>query len=1031
MVIVGKTTVIIKYFFICFLQAIGPFNSNVLTRIFLLLFAVSAVASEQVALRESYAGNLSFELGGGTFRDAANECQTFNTSSDNISLPAGSSIEAAFLYWAASGQSNDNLVVFNGTTVTADEMFTETFYFNNRNNYSYGARANVTDLVSNSSSSYSVSGVTIDTQTNYCNSGLVFGGWALVVIYENPSEPLRVVNLFDGYQGFRDTFISLTPTNFVIADNPAAKGGRHAHITWEGDSGNSQTLTYSETLQFNGNTLIDSGNPSNNQFNSYSNVIGNTSGVDIDSYEIGSYISAGDTSVTTTYSSGGDYVLLSAEIISVPNQAVADMTITSSSAVSVYRGSDANYTLAITNNGPSLAPSGSAVTIPLSDGLLLSGSAGSGWSCSATTSLVTCSYAAALNDDDSSQPLSLSFDTSATTLDSIILTATVNGQIFDNRYWNNDTPLEMTIGAPDLSTSAKTGEDVNSGNLAPGDTLRFSITVVNTGTISANGVNVTDHLPSQINSYTLVSAPAGSTNNSVLAPAGDYGAGTVVIDNITIAAGETETIVIEAVISAAAVDGETVDNTAIITDAQGNNLQVQSATLTVSTTFTSGSNKPLYLQNDQTLTRVASTSTTAITLAGAVGGTSASWTLTPALQTDVSLDYSSGTIPVQLILQSEAGGGGGGTRNHNLTIRLLADGTEIARYDNNLGINRNTPTQYSLDLTVTNPLALSSGDTMSVEITQQACGGRNGTNCRDLYVYPFSSGNTSQINLTSNTVINVNSLEPYSSAYAAGAVMTKVIENSIVYLRAVVSDPFGYSDITSARMTITDPAGNPVNDSGGSPVTDRVLTAVSSSGAYNTYEQAIEIPDGASSIGNWVVTLTADEGYEGDVYSSRSKVIQVYGRPEMSITKTTLVIYDPVNGSNNPKRIPGAEILYTLTTTNAGDGTVDENTLVIVDPVTDLMPLFVSDLQSGSPIGFVDGSPPSNLTFTFEQLDSSTDDVDFSDDNGATFGYVPQPDAGGYDAAVTHIRLTPKGVMSESNGSSNPAFSFQYQVLVE
>jgi len=42
--------------------------------------------------------------------------------------------------------------------------------------------------------------------------------------------------------------------------------------------------------------------------------------------------------------------------------------------------------------------------------------------------------------------------------------------------------------------------------------------------------------------------------------------------------------------------------------------------------------------------------------------------------------------------------------------------------------------------------------------------------------------------------------------------------------------------------------------------------------------------------------------------------------PEMHITKTSIVIDDPVNGSNNPKRIPGATIRYCFTVDNNGTG---------------------------------------------------------------------------------------------------------------
>jgi len=46
--------------------------------------------------------------------------------------------------------------------------------------------------------------------------------------------------------------------------------------------------------------------------------------------------------------------------------------------------------------------------------------------------------------------------------------------------------------------------------------------------------------------------------------------------------------------------------------------------------------------------------------------------------------------------------------------------------------------------------------------------------------------------------------------------------------------------------------------------------------------------------------------------------------PEMHITKTSIVLNDPVNGTTNPKRIPGATIRYCFTVDNNGTGDADD-----------------------------------------------------------------------------------------------------------
>ena len=73
--------------------------------------------------------------------------------------------------------------------------------------------------------------------------------------------------------------------------------------------------------------------------------------------------------------------------------------------------------------------------------------------------------------------------------------------------------------------------------------------------------------------------------------------------------------------------------------------------------------------------------------------------------------------------------------------------------------------------------------------------------------------------------------------------------------------------------------------------------------------------------------------------------------------------------------------------------------------------LFVGNLGApgSGPVQFVNGSPSSGLTWTFTALNSTTDDVDFSNDGGTTWTYVPVPDANGYDARGDRIAPAAEG----------------------
>jgi hypothetical protein len=140
--------------------------------------------------------------------------------------------------------------------------------------------------------------------------------------------------------------------------------------------------------------------------------------------------------------------------------------------------------------------------------------------------------------------------------------------------------------------------------------------------------------------------------------------------------------------------------------------------------------------------------------------------------------------------------------------------------------------------------------------------------------------------------------------------------------------------------------------------------------------------------------------------------------PILTVVKASTVYSDPFNGTTNPKAIPGAFVNYIVTVSNTGAGSVDTDTMVIVDPIPANTDLFVGDLGGvgSGPVAFLDGAPSSGLTYTFTSLASAVDDVGFSNDGGATYTYVPTPDGNGVDPTVTHIRINPKGTFVGNSG---------------
>ena len=106
---------------------------------------------------------------------------------------------------------------------------------------------------------------------------------------------------------------------------------------------------------------------------------------------------------------------------------------------------------------------------------------------------------------------------------------------------------------------------------------------------------------------------------------------------------------------------------------------------------------------------------------------------------------------------------------------------------------------------------------------------------------------------------------------------------------------------------------------------------------------------------------------------------------------------------------------------------------MITDTINTNLGVFVNDLgAAGSgPVAFTQGTPSSALTYTFTTLSSFADDVDFSNNGGATWVYVPTPGANGCDNNVTNIRINPKGTFASGLTGADPNFQVRFRSCVK
>ncbi len=864
--------------------------------------AATAAATPSISNTKSLAGNINYVVTGGSLRTQPNgidPCAVQSTGSAAISgVPSGATIRAAYLYFVGDGDTPDYDITFNGYALSADTQYNDTLNFLGEDYHYFGGVVDVTAYVGGNGT-YTFGGLgaqVTDTPGGalYCTYQGVIAGWSLVVVYEKATEPLRVINIFDGLEHFYGTSIVLNPGNFKIPSSGI--DGKMTVISWGGDDDINTTQNgLGEDLEFNGNSLTDGYSPGNNQYNSTINTLGSSSawGVDIDTYDVGAYLSAGQTSATTLYSTGADDVYLTAQVISVTNEPVADLAIDSAHSGSWVPGGSGSYTLTVHNNGPQPATGTTTVTDTLPSGLAYASASGSGWTCGFSAPTVTCTTGSSIASGASLPAITVGVTVDAGAPASVDNTATVANPVFDNVAANNTDTDATTILHPLLSAnSTKTVVDLDGGDADPGDTLRYTITLAESAGAAASNVSVTDDIPADVTGFSVVSAPAGSADAST-ASGGANGTGYLDVTGIAVPANGTATIVFDVTVAGGTAPGTAIDNTATITVPGGGGGDVSAPTVVVSQSQIAASgNKVLYAYDNGSLTRTpqAADTTTPITVNG---GASTTWTLTPAIAAGKTLQLPAQTVTVELVAAPTGTGTNGTNGNRRpTTVSLLNGGTVIATSPN-VYIVGNSGTQlrtYSIAIPAT---TINAGGGLNLRFNNN-----HGTGNRRVAVSQRVAGvGASKATFTASTVVNVDSVALHSAAYPSAAISASYTQGTTVYVRAVASDPFGSYDVSGATLKLTD-ANGVVQGS------NLAMTQVADSGAATrTFEYAYVLPGGAA-VGNWTASVTATEGTEGTVTHTANAAFLV-GLPVLSVAK-----------SHTGSFVAGANASYTLVVTN-------------------------------------------------------------------------------------------------------------------
>ena len=295
-------------------------------KLILLLFVIVPFFSiaQQVTLFQQFNGRYDFTAIGNTLNEFANTgpggyCDMLPQSSATLNLNTGQTFVSAHLYWGSVG-TGDFDVALNGNPISAERIFSHTF---NGQPY-FAAYTDVTALVAaTGNGTYTFSDLDVSgVLGNYC--GTNFGGWAIYIIYEDPSLLLNQISLFDGLESVsaNNNTLDITLTSIDVSSPTLSKIG---FLAWEGE----ESIANGESLYIKG-VLIDNPplNPSNNAFNgtnSYTNSNVNYN-MDLDFYPLSGIIAQGDTTIPIQLTSLQDFIMVNNIITSV-NSELPDATI--------------------------------------------------------------------------------------------------------------------------------------------------------------------------------------------------------------------------------------------------------------------------------------------------------------------------------------------------------------------------------------------------------------------------------------------------------------------------------------------------------------------------------------------------------------------------------------------------------------------------------------------------------------------------------------------------------------------------------
>lgn len=247
--------------------------------------------------------------------DVDDDPNTYNSSRAQLELPAGSRVSYARLYWGGNlrvgeqkpAKDNDRvLIAEQGGSYKEVLADTVTGHRTTAHTDAFQASADVTPLVRRSGAGeYTVAQVNVAMGRSAAGA---WGGWTLVVAYENEREPLRHIALWDGFEA-----LGPTRKNRSVALSgmsiPARASGHAGVVAYNGDRGAGNDSLSVRADSRSAVRISDSANPVNDVMNSsiadYGTSVDsrrpayrNTLGYDSDVFDIAPALRSGGSALT-------------------------------------------------------------------------------------------------------------------------------------------------------------------------------------------------------------------------------------------------------------------------------------------------------------------------------------------------------------------------------------------------------------------------------------------------------------------------------------------------------------------------------------------------------------------------------------------------------------------------------------------------------------------------------------------------------------------------------------------------------------